>query len=68
MERGHSDMRFNRCRKILQANGFFMRSTRGGHVKFYNPETNKNLVITFPAVNRMLWNRLMKEHNINDGI
>lgn len=55
--------------KILKKNGFVFDHSKGDHDYYKHPDRPKSMFsITVPYMNRMIWRRLCKEHNINTNL
>lgn len=55
--------------KILKKNGFVFDHSKGDHDYYKHPDRPKSMFsVTVPYMNRMIWRRLCKEHNINTNL
>ena len=54
---------YREVEKCLLKNGYEFVSQKGSHRKF--KKGSSVIVIKVNSVNRMLWQRLVKEHNLN---
>ena len=55
--------------KILRKNGFVFDHSKGDHDYYKHPDRPKSMFsVTVPYMNRMIWRRLCKEHNINTNL
>jgi predicted RNA binding protein YcfA (HicA-like mRNA interferase family) len=52
-------------RKILKKNGYVVIRTTGDHNIWEHTVTGDRLSLNYNKVNRMVWQRLVKEHNID---
>ena len=55
--------------KILKKNGFVFDHSKGDHNYYKHPDRPKSMfAVTAPYMNRMIWRRICKEHNISTNL
>ncbi len=60
--------KFRDAQKILMQNGYReIASRKGSHVKFVNSEGD-SIVLSCRNVNPMMWRRIVKQWNIDEGV
>lgn len=66
MSRHGDELRFRDVNRILIRNGYTPTTCRGSHQKY--ERNGRHIVISHLRVNRMMWQRLVKENGINENI
>lgn len=54
---------FNEAEKIIRENGFSLKSQKGSHMK-YHRGPKEQIILVYGKLNRMVWQRLVKEYNL----
>ena len=49
--------------KVILKNGFVLKGLKGSHAKYKHPD-GRSIVIKFKDLNRMMWQRIVKENGL----
>lgn len=52
-------------KRILKDNGYFIVRTKGDHEIWEHKDSKRHITVPYKNINRMVWQRLVKEYNIS---